>query len=75
MAESSRSSENMSVKNNAVTETNNEDDTEVTMVDYLEEELELEDDVKAVLGAADDKNCSYTQVMVAITEVNSNILQ
>lgn len=40
---------------------NVEDDEEeaVTMLDVLQDEADLEDDVKAVLGAADDKNCTY----------------
>ncbi|KAJ9594325.1 hypothetical protein L9F63_014242 [Diploptera punctata] len=33
----------------------------VTMVDVLKEEEELEDDAKAVLGASDDKNCTYSR--------------
>jgi E3 ubiquitin-protein ligase UBR7 len=46
-------------------EENVEDDTNVvTMVDVLKEEQELEDDAKAVLGASDDQNCTYTQVNV-----------
>jgi len=33
----------------------------VTMLDVLQDEQELEEDAKAVLGAADDKNCTYSQ--------------
>lgn len=40
-----------------------EDDSNViTMLDVLEEEKMLEDDALAVLGASDDKNCTYNQV-------------
>lgn len=39
-----------------------EDPNVVTMVDVLKEEQELEDDAKAVLGASDDQNCTYSQV-------------
>lgn len=39
-----------------------EDDSNViTMLDVLEEEKMLEDDALAVLGASDDKNCTYSQ--------------
>lgn len=38
-----------------------EDTNVVTMVDVLKEEQELEDDAKAVLGASDDQNCTYSQ--------------
>ena len=31
----------------------------VTMVDVLEDEAALEEDAEAVLGGADDKNCTY----------------
>jgi E3 ubiquitin-protein ligase UBR7 len=34
-------------------------DETVTMLDVLEDEKELEEDAAAVLGAADDKNCTY----------------
>ena len=39
------------------------EDDGVTMVDVLQDEHELEEDAKAVLGAADDKNCTYYQGM------------
>lgn len=39
-----------------------EDTNVVTMVDVLKEEQELEDDAKAVLGASDDQNCTYSRV-------------
>ncbi|CAM1292461.1 UBR7 (predicted) [Pycnogonum litorale] len=38
-----------------------ENENTVTMVDVLEEEQELENDANAVLGASDDKNCTYLQ--------------
>jgi hypothetical protein len=34
-------------------------DDAVTMLDVLQDEQALEEDAKAVLGNADDKNCSY----------------
>ncbi|KAJ8721159.1 hypothetical protein PYW07_001934 [Mythimna separata] len=34
-------------------------DKVVTMVDVLQEQQEFEDDANAVLGASDDKNCTY----------------
>lgn len=37
------------------------DQTELTMCDVLEEEQELEDDANAVLGGSDDTNCSYDE--------------
>lgn len=37
----------------------NNEDTELTMCDVLEEEQELEEDANAVLGGSDDTNCSY----------------
>ncbi|XP_063240351.1 putative E3 ubiquitin-protein ligase UBR7 [Bacillus rossius redtenbacheri] len=38
-----------------------EDTNVITMLDVLEEEQELEDDATAVLGASDDKNCTYIE--------------
>lgn len=35
------------------------DETELTMCDVLQEEQELEEDANAVLGGSDDTNCSY----------------
>lgn len=43
---------------------NCEDENSVTMLDVLQEENQLEEDANAVLGAADDKNCTYIQVNV-----------
>jgi len=37
------------------------DQSYVTMVDVLNDEEKLEDEVYAVLGASDDKNCTYEQ--------------
>ena len=37
----------------------NESDPGISMVDVLQDEESLEADAKAVLGNADDKNCSY----------------
>lgn len=36
------------------------EENSITMVDVLHEELSIESDVKALLGAADDKNCTYS---------------
>ena len=41
---------------------NCEDENSVTMLDVLQEENQLEEDANAVLGAADDKNCTYNEV-------------
>ncbi|GLH09794.1 Putative E3 ubiquitin-protein ligase UBR7 [Gryllus bimaculatus] len=38
-----------------------EDNEVITMVDVLKEEEELEDCTKALLGASDDKNCTYSK--------------
>lgn len=35
----------------------------VTMMDVLQEQQEFEDDANAVLGASDDKNCTYSKVL------------
>lgn len=52
MAESTSSNEKIN---------NIEEDNSVTMLDVLQEEKELEDDANAVLGASDDKNCTYSK--------------
>lgn len=39
-----------------------DDENSVTMIDVLQEENQLEEDANAVLGPADDKNCTYIQV-------------
>lgn len=36
----------------------------ITMIDVLKEEQDLEDDAKAVLGASDDQNCTYSRVNI-----------
>lgn len=36
----------------------------VTMMDVLQEQQEFEEDANAVLGASDDKNCTYSKVNV-----------
>ncbi|XP_053970701.1 putative E3 ubiquitin-protein ligase UBR7 [Hylaeus volcanicus] len=38
-----------------------EEDNSVTMLDVLREEKQLEEDAYAVLGASDDKNCTYSK--------------
>jgi len=40
--------------------TTTENEGAVTMLDVLKDEEELEEDANAVLGAADDQNCTYT---------------
>lgn len=35
----------------------------VTMMDVLKEQQDFEEDANAVLGASDDKNCTYSKVM------------
>lgn len=34
----------------------------VTMLDVLQEQQDFEDDANAVLGASDEKNCTYSTV-------------
>lgn len=52
--------------------------TELTMMDVLEEEQELEEDANAVLGGSDDTNCSYDkgylprQALYACTTCSDN---
>jgi E3 ubiquitin-protein ligase UBR7 len=58
MAESSTTTMTSTSKEECV----EEDTNVVTMVDVLKEEQELEDDAKAVLGASDDQNCTYSRV-------------
>lgn len=43
----------------------NNDETELTMCDVLKEEQELEEDANAVLGGSDDTNCSYDRGYVS----------
>ncbi|XP_015585844.1 putative E3 ubiquitin-protein ligase UBR7 [Cephus cinctus] len=40
---------------------NLEEDNSVTMLDVLQEENQLEEDAYAVLGASDDKNCTFNK--------------
>lgn len=35
----------------------------VTMMDVLQEQQDFEEDANAVLGASDDKNCTYSKVI------------
>lgn len=55
----------------ATNESNGTEDTEmpdcngdkvVTMMDVLQEQQDFEEDANAVLGASDDKNCTYSKV-------------
>lgn len=39
-----------------------DEENSVTMLDVLQEENDLEEDVNAVFGDIDDKNCSYNRV-------------
>lgn len=39
----------------------------VTMMDVLQEQEEFEDDVNAVLGASDEKNCTYSKVNLCLS--------
>lgn len=39
-----------------------DEENSVTMLDVLQEENQLEEDAYAVLGASDDKNCTYNKV-------------
>uniref|UniRef100_A0A0V0G494 Putative e3 ubiquitin-protein ligase ubr7 n=1 Tax=Triatoma dimidiata TaxID=72491 RepID=A0A0V0G494_TRIDM len=50
MADSSSSAQNVDA---------GEDENTMTLVDFLEEEQQLESDADAVLGPSDDKNCTY----------------
>lgn len=43
-----------------------EEENSVTMLDVLREESQLEEDACAVLGASDDKNCTYNKVSSSI---------
>ncbi len=60
-AEQGSSGTSSQLKRKAETETEDGDDggETVTMLDVLQDEAELEEDAKAVLGGADDKNCTY----------------
>ncbi|XP_066586992.1 putative E3 ubiquitin-protein ligase UBR7 [Prorops nasuta] len=40
---------------------NAEEENSITMLDVLQEENQLEEDANAVLGASDDKNCTYSK--------------
>jgi E3 ubiquitin-protein ligase UBR7 len=61
MAESSTSTVTSTSKEECIEEESNV----ITMVDVLKEEEELEDDAKAVLGASDDQNCTYSRVNIS----------
>jgi len=61
MAESSTSTTTSTPKEECLEEESNV----ITMVDVLKEEEELEDDAKAVLGASDDQNCTYSRVNIS----------
>ncbi|XP_052263785.1 uncharacterized protein LOC127866960 isoform X1 [Dreissena polymorpha] len=49
---------------NALEENENENDAVISMVDYLKEEEELENDANAVLGGSDDTQCTYSLARV-----------
>lgn len=40
----------------------NEEDAVISMVDYLKEEEELENDANAVLGGSDEERCTFPLV-------------
>ena len=42
--------------------TNNEGEETLSLLDVIEEEKELQDAANAVLGGADDSNCTYSSV-------------
>ena len=42
----------------------NEEDKVISMVDYLQEEQELEEDANAVLGDSDENQCTYPMVKI-----------
>lgn len=46
----------------AETTVENIEENSLTMLDVLQEENQLEEDANAVLGASDDKNCTYSKV-------------
>jgi E3 ubiquitin-protein ligase UBR7 len=60
MAESSTSTMTSTSKEECIEEETNV----ITMIDVLKEEQDLEDDAKAVLGASDDQNCTYSRVNI-----------
>lgn len=41
----------------------------VTMMDVLQEQQDFEEDANAVLGASDDKNCTYSKVNPLYTNI------
>lgn len=43
---------------------NCDEENSVTMLDVLQEENQREEDANAVLGASDDKNCTYLKVKI-----------
>lgn len=56
----------MSVNDTSLTEdtemAESDGDKVVTMMDVLQEQQDFEDDANAVLGASDDKECTYSKV-------------
>ena len=52
---------------NNIQHTDEEEDRGITLVDVLEEEAQLEEDANAVLGGSDDKNCTYSLVIILLT--------
>lgn len=45
------------------------EDEVVSMVDVLDEDNELEEEARAVLGDSDDKNCTYLSVSSVCVEM------
>ena len=59
--ESGKDMDNLPSTSNPTNRESVEEESGVTMVDVLQDEQDLEDDANAVLGGADDKNCTYSQ--------------
>lgn len=47
-----------------------DEENSLTMLDVLQEENALEEDANAVLGAADDQNCTYNKVLLVFNLKN-----
>jgi len=63
--ESGKDMDNLPSTSNPTNRESVEEESGVTMVDVLQDEQDLEDDANAVLGGADDKNCTYSQGYMA----------
>lgn len=56
----------MDSNNDEATGSSNADRSWVTLGEVLKEQEELEAESDAVLGGSDDKNCTYSQVTLAL---------